>query len=109
MKDGGIQDASSLRGLMQQTIGYALKDVEEAHILNTLHACYGNRTRAAKMLGISIRTLRNKLSSYSKTGAAIPWAKRVSSAPTILDDIPQEVWTSNMDVFNDGRYRDSRR
>jgi DNA-binding protein Fis len=33
-------------------------------IYNTLDAVHDNRTHAAKMLGISIRTLRNKLNEY---------------------------------------------
>ena len=42
-----------------------LAEVERLHILRALQECNGNRTHAAKMLDISIRTLRNKLSEYS--------------------------------------------
>jgi DNA-binding NtrC family response regulator len=41
-----------------------LSALEQQHILHTLQHCKGNRTHAAKMLGISIRTLRNKLNEY---------------------------------------------
>ena len=41
-----------------------LSQVEKQHILQTLEACDGNRTRAASALEISIRTLRNKLNEY---------------------------------------------
>lgn len=41
-----------------------LADLEKQHILETLAACNHNRTRAAKSLGISVRTLRNKLQLY---------------------------------------------
>lgn len=41
-----------------------LADVEKNHILETLSHCQNNRTRTAKKLGISIRTLRNKLKDY---------------------------------------------
>jgi DNA-binding NtrC family response regulator len=41
-----------------------LGDLEKQHILATLEKCGGNRTHAARKLGISIRTLRNKLSEY---------------------------------------------
>jgi two-component system response regulator AtoC len=44
-----------------------LADLEKQHILETLAACSHNRTRAAKSLGISVRTLRNKLRLYFNT------------------------------------------
>ncbi len=45
--------------------------MEHEHILAVLAATNGNRTRAASMLGISIRTLRNKLQEYRAAGIAI--------------------------------------
>jgi hypothetical protein len=45
-----------------------LAEVEKLHILDVLEACAGNRTRAADILGISIRTLRNKLHEYKSAG-----------------------------------------
>jgi DNA-binding protein Fis len=47
-------------------------DVERDLILETLKHCLGNRTHAANILGISIRTLRNKLNEYSADGVGIP-------------------------------------
>jgi two-component system response regulator AtoC len=44
-----------------------LADLEKQHILETLATCDHNRTRAAKSLGISVRTLRNKLQLYTQT------------------------------------------
>lgn len=41
-----------------------LAEIEKTHILKTLHKTRGNRTLAAKIMGISIRTLRNKLNQY---------------------------------------------
>ena len=41
-----------------------MKEMERELILRTLEDLEGNRTHAAKALGISIRTLRNKLSEY---------------------------------------------
>jgi DNA-binding NtrC family response regulator len=46
----------------------SLAEVEKQHILRTLEKCEGNRTNAAEKLGISIRTLRNKLNEYGVPG-----------------------------------------
>jgi DNA-binding NtrC family response regulator len=47
-------------------------DVERELILETLKHCIRNRTHDAKMLGVSNRTLRNKLNEYTGDGLAIP-------------------------------------
>jgi DNA-binding NtrC family response regulator len=41
-----------------------LAELEKRQILHAVDKCGGNRTQAAKKLGISIRTLRNKLHEY---------------------------------------------
>jgi len=53
-------------------VGRTVADVERDLILETLKHCLGNRTHAANILGISIRTLRNKLNEYSGDGVPIP-------------------------------------
>ncbi|HEY4252838.1 MAG TPA: sigma-54 dependent transcriptional regulator [Roseomonas sp.] len=53
-------------------VGRRMDDVERELILETLSHCLGNRTRAAELLGISIRTLRNKLQEYRASGLAVP-------------------------------------
>ena len=53
-------------------IGKTVAEVERAHILETLRYARGNRTHAANLLGISIRTLRNKLNEYATLGSNIP-------------------------------------
>lgn len=47
-----------------------LADVERAHILAVLERMKGNRTHAAAALGISLRTMRNKLALYREEQAA---------------------------------------
>jgi len=42
----------------------SVREMEEQLIFKTLKQVHDNRTRAAKMLGISVRTLRNKLKQY---------------------------------------------
>ena len=56
------------RGLVGRTVA----DVERDLILVTLKHCLGNRTHAANILGISIRTLRNKLNEYAGDGVPVP-------------------------------------
>jgi DNA-binding NtrC family response regulator len=53
-------------------VGRTLADVERDLILDTLDHCLGNRTHAARILGISLRTLRNKLNEYAGAGLAVP-------------------------------------
>lgn len=53
-------------------VGKTVAEVEQDLILDTLDHCLGNRTHAANILGISIRTLRNKLKLYSDQGVSIP-------------------------------------
>lgn len=63
--EGVVSDVSSL-------VGHTVADIERELILETLRRCQGNRTHAANILGISIRTLRNKLHSYAEDGMDIP-------------------------------------
>lgn len=46
-------------------VGRTVADMEKELILGTLKHCLGNRTHAATILGISIRTLRNKIREYN--------------------------------------------
>ena len=56
----------------QRMVGRTVAEVERDLIIDTLVHCLGNRTHAANILGISIRTLRNKLKLYSDQGFAVP-------------------------------------
>ena len=52
-----------------------LAEMEKRHIFATLEQCKGNRTHAAKVLDVSIRTLRNKLHEYNATSSRDPEAQ----------------------------------
>jgi DNA-binding NtrC family response regulator len=65
---GPVIAGEGVAGLVGRTVG----DVERDLILETLGHCLGNRTHAATILGISIRTLRNKLREYSDAGLRVP-------------------------------------
>jgi DNA-binding NtrC family response regulator len=56
------------RGFVGQTVAA----MEQQLIIDTLEHCLGNRTHAANILGISIRTLRNKLKEYTEAGVPVP-------------------------------------
>ncbi len=48
------------------TPGMKLEDIEKMHILSTFKYCGGDRAKTANCLGISIRTVGNKLEQYKK-------------------------------------------
>ncbi|WP_119677783.1 sigma-54-dependent transcriptional regulator FlbD [Indioceanicola profundi] len=56
----------------QALVGKTVAEVERDLIIDTLRHTLGNRTHAANILGISIRTLRNKLKEYSEDGVPVP-------------------------------------
>ena len=74
--DIGAQTASraaeAADAATRSLVGQTVAEVEQQLILDTLTHCLGNRTHAANILGISIRTLRNKLKEYSEAGVAVP-------------------------------------
>lgn len=51
---------------VSQLVGLSAAAVERELILVTLRAVDGNRTHAATVLGISLRTMRNKLAQYAR-------------------------------------------
>jgi two-component system, NtrC family, response regulator AtoC len=53
---------------LEVPVGLKLETVERQYILQTLYFVQQNRTKAAEVLGISIRTLRNKLNQYRLEG-----------------------------------------
>jgi DNA-binding NtrC family response regulator len=59
---------------VRKLVGRSLAEVERWLIIGTLDRCLGNRTHAARTLGISIRTLRNKLNEYAQAGFPVPQA-----------------------------------
>jgi DNA-binding NtrC family response regulator len=53
-------------------VGYTVVDIERELILRTFARQRGCRTRAARDLKISVRTLRNKINEYKSLGVAVP-------------------------------------
>jgi two-component system, response regulator FlrC len=61
-------------------VGHTVAEVERLLIVDTLRHTLGNRTHAASILGISIRTLRNKLREYGEAGFGVPPATPADGA-----------------------------
>lgn len=76
LKAGGAVQSSQKQNdtVADHLVGKTVAEVERDLIIKTLDKCLGNRTHAANILGISIRTLRNKLKQYSDEGIAVPLA-----------------------------------
>ena len=71
--DGIVRHAAeTAEAVARALVGRTVADVERELILETLTSTLGNRTHAANILGISIRTLRNKLKEYGDDGFDIP-------------------------------------
>jgi DNA-binding NtrC family response regulator len=68
-------NAAGVSALVGRTVAHVERDL----IIDTLQHCLGNRTHAANILGISIRTLRNKLKLYSGEGVTVPASARGDS------------------------------
>jgi len=65
--DGTVKPRSESKDV---PVGSTLREMERQLILKTLEEVGGNRTHAAKILGVSIRTLRNKLNEYRADGVS---------------------------------------
>ncbi len=64
--------ATAAEAVTRAYVGQTVAAMEQQLIIDTLEHCLGNRTHAANILGISIRTLRNKLKEYNEAGVAVP-------------------------------------
>jgi DNA-binding NtrC family response regulator len=60
------------RACIERLVGHTLALIEREFILQTLRDNQGNRTRSARLLAISIRSLRDKIRSYRDQGESVP-------------------------------------
>ena len=58
--------------IVPMLIGSTVEAIERELVLQTLARFDGNRTRAARVLGLSVRTMRNKIRQYATDGRDIP-------------------------------------
>lgn len=87
---------SALSGLTASEIipvlvAHTIKEVERELVLQTLTHFCENRTLAATVLGISIRTMRNKINEYAALGIIVPtpWHLRLTESESRVP-MPQE-------------------
>lgn len=66
----GLSDIE--RGYVGGLVGHSLALIEREFILQTLQYNQGNRTHAASLLGISIRSLRDRICNYKTQGQCVP-------------------------------------
>lgn len=57
-------------GVLSLSVGVTLADAQRAMILATLEHFHGDKRQAAKTLGVSLKTLYNRLDLYQSTAAA---------------------------------------
>jgi len=80
--ESGAEYGDPAAVLTRALVGRTVAEVERHLILDTLDHCCGNRTQTAEVLGISIRTLRNKLGAYAAAGFAVPEPR---TSPSLSD------------------------
>lgn len=66
-----LEAAEPDRFRIESLVGRTVEEVERELILHTLERCQGNRTSASNILGISVRTMRNKLRTFIEAGIAV--------------------------------------
>ena len=69
-----LQNPDAVKAEEAPAVGQTVAGMERKLIIDTLKHTMGNRTTAANILGISIRTLRNKLKQYQEEGFDLPSA-----------------------------------
>jgi DNA-binding NtrC family response regulator len=76
---GSTVEAAASGGI---PLGTTVWEMERQLIMGTLSGVQNNRTRAAELLGISIRTLRNKLKEYREHAGALAAPKAAKGRGT---------------------------
>jgi DNA-binding NtrC family response regulator len=67
-----VSQTPSPHEIVPMLIGLTVETIERELVLQTLARCHGNRTHAARLLGLSVRTMRNKIRQYGTDGVDVP-------------------------------------
>ena len=76
---------------VRDLVGHALATIERELILQTLRCHQGNRTRAASVLKISVRSLRDRIRIYREAGEDVP----PPASPSLDDPSQPLTWSSH--------------
>jgi two-component system, NtrC family, response regulator AtoC len=68
-----------LGGTLVVQVGSSVAAVEQRLIMATLEACGGNKQHAADILGVSLKTIYNRLNAYRDSGTSSPGEPRLRS------------------------------
>jgi two-component system, response regulator FlrC len=71
-RSGSFELSAEQIEAVRQLVGRTIAEVECELIIETLVERAGSRTNAARVLGISLRTLRNKINEYTACGKIVP-------------------------------------
>lgn len=83
-----VEDSRTMRNLLGESdpagevLRTPLAEIEKRHILRVLSSTGGNKTRAARILGIDTKTLYNKLKAYGAAAAAFQRRNGTNGHPT---------------------------
>lgn len=80
---------------LEQAVGMTVADMEREMILRTLEKTKGNRTAASKLLGLTTRTLSNKIRIYRAQGFTIIGGRKKKPAPSLSSNSSPQLLPSS--------------
>ncbi|MEO7773134.1 MAG: sigma-54 dependent transcriptional regulator [Steroidobacteraceae bacterium] len=75
------------RDRIRVTVGMTLAQVERAMVIATLKRCGGNKTRTAAMLGVSLKTLYNRLNEYRAANIAMQATRKPFTSASFTESV----------------------
>lgn len=82
-----LEGAGSRERALEQAVGMTVADMEREMILRTLEKTRGNRTAASKLLGLTTRTLSNKIRIYRAQGYHVIGGRKKKSVPPLMPSV----------------------
>jgi hypothetical protein len=93
---GSVDRDTGMEGrVLRVPVGTSLADAERWMIYATLKKCGGNKTRAAALLGVSLKTLYNRLNAYRLEGV------RLDQGIQFEEQVPSRSRDGDLDMDDD--------